>query len=396
MKRVTIKGHAMRSIAGSAGILGFWMVAPESLRVVGQASGYGWQALLFMMLFLVLVLSSVISRRAIQNQSTPRFLQIMTLVGALATTLYGTTGMLVTAGFTFNEVFYYRFPNFGFAFLVLFGVVVVQLLTERTRMYFQTMSVGLVILVILVITILGFMQLETSSYSELPVATNSFMGLLPLIYIYLSLDENPAITEPETEEKTVIGVITGIAILLSCWMIVSFYTVGSDRLFASSIPYMNTAKSVLGQSGRLLMGGAVIIGVAGAVCGLFTLSRTKIQLIYPASLIRYRFMIPLILALIISVMLMVGVAGSQFIETYIETSILFWLISSAIVLIYQSIKDSLLFVRFVGLTSGLAYLTSSYILFTRIDEYKPGLILIGVLGSCAIIATLLTRRYQTS
>jgi len=55
---------------------------------------------------------------------------ILSLGSRVAFTVCAATGLLATAGFTFNEVFVYWFPNFGFAFLLL-GVLLAANLIGR-------------------------------------------------------------------------------------------------------------------------------------------------------------------------------------------------------------------------------------------------------------------------
>jgi hypothetical protein len=96
---------------------------------------------------------------------------------------------------------------------------------------------------------------------------------------------------------------------------------------------MLVAREILGEPGRILMGIAVICGSCAAVNALFHLATGALaELAYrhllpghpPGRLRRRRFVF--LFGLMIGALLMGGLAGHDSIETYIEASLLLWLL----------------------------------------------------------------------
>ncbi len=95
---------------------------------------------------------------------------------------------------------------------------------------------------------------------------------------------------------------------------------------------MLVAREIAGQPGRLLMGGAVIAGVAGAVNGLFLMTgRSLVDLaghgLLPELAGRPVMMrvYPVLFSGLVGVCLMTGLAGHEILEALIEAALLLWL-----------------------------------------------------------------------
>jgi amino acid transporter len=113
----------------------------------------------------------------------------------------------------------------------------------------------------------------------------------------------------------------------------SLQHVGGERLAGSTIPHMTAAREILGQPGRLIMGVAVISSTCALVNMLFHMvTNTLAELAErnllpghpPGRLKRRRFV--LVITLIISALLMGGLAGYEVLETYIQAALILWLL----------------------------------------------------------------------
>jgi len=113
----------------------------------------------------------------------------------------------------------------------------------------------------------------------------------------------------------------------------SLQYVPAGQLLASTTPHLLVAREILGEPGRILMGCLIISTTCGAVNALFHLaSSTLVELaernLLPGhtSTAGKRKIFVLLFALIIGALLMGGLAGHDIIETYIQASLLLWLL----------------------------------------------------------------------
>ena len=74
--------------------------------------------------------------------------------------IFLSTGLLVSSGFVFNEVFLYWFPNFGFAFILLGVLLCLQFLPNKAVLYLQIGFAGVPILGFLILIIAGIIQTD--------------------------------------------------------------------------------------------------------------------------------------------------------------------------------------------------------------------------------------------
>jgi hypothetical protein len=126
---------------------------------------------------------------------------VLLLSGRLTTALMGVAILAVSAGFLFNEIFLFWFPNFAFAYLMIAGAAFVQLLnqaaSERTQIFFSGLAAtGLILLIFI-----GLAQEPTLSAAPSPVqrpielhafgaAMYLFIGF-DLIYLSPTIKQNP-------------------------------------------------------------------------------------------------------------------------------------------------------------------------------------------------------------
>lgn len=266
------------------------------------------------------------------------------LASRLALTVGLSTGVLVTAGFVFNETFLYWFPNFGFAFLCLAVVVLVHLsgydMAEKTQLILLVTAVaGLTLL-----TAIGFWPRPaqaafgpaTLSGVGLPTILS---GLLLFVGFDLGIHRSDQVQGAATITTTMLMVLGLTVIVLGLWGTVSLVFVSADRLAESFIPYTLAARGIGGQSGRILMGVVLIAGTLCAVSALFSaVGRTAASLAQLEMLPKWcrgskrRNVLPTILvAVVVAVMMAGGFAGTPKLERFIQAGFLLWLLNAAMV-----------------------------------------------------------------
>ena len=252
------------------------------------------------------------------------------------------TGILATAGFVFNEVFVYWFPNFAFAFILLGFLLTINLLGQPVSEKFQVIFVMVAVLGLLILSVIGLTGLGNtpSTYKEAGLAFNIRAGLTGLL-LFVGFDLAGLFNNgnPVKLVKSMVAGIVLVGVVFSLWGLVSVNYVSLEKLADTTIPYTVAARKILGQGGRIIIGVVVLAGICSAVNVLLAgVSRMIIGMadkdLLPAFLVlfRDRAAIPLILLTTgITVMMALGMAGSPSLEVYIRAGLLFWLLNYAVV-----------------------------------------------------------------
>ncbi len=285
------------------------------------------------------------------------------LLTRLTAVIFLSTGLLVSSGFVFNEVFLYWFPNFAFAFILLGFLIVLQFLTKKTVLFFQSGFVGICLICFLILITAGLIQMDPFSFSSrekinfIPahISLNMifksmvlFIGFEMGLYISASSDSSF-----ETKGKTVFSAIIFMAVLFMAWGVLSITCLPLEKLSHTSIPHILTAKKILGASGRFLMGTMIIFGSLAVIHGLFTLISQQVSDRFEGqnktSYFKKPGMIISCSGLIIAALMAGGMAGSEKLETYISGSLILWLISYSFISFHflKSFKNPIFFLIFV-------------------------------------------------
>ncbi len=269
------------------------------------------------------------------------------------------TGLLVSSGFVFNEVFIYWFPNFGFAFIMLGLLLSLQFLPNKAVLYLQIGFAGIPILGFLILIIAGIIQTDQLAHFkpwDMDTSINS-MGFntyfLPLLF-FIGFDLGFTICNKSDQKypgkyNVLFATVIFMCILFVLWGYVSLKYVPAEKLINTSIPHMIAAKNILGDPGRFIMGVIVISGSLAAVHALFTIiSKQSSLLLKIARLpenIKVAKIIIIFLALIIAGMMAGGMAGEEELETFIRASLILWLISYAMMSLSHMIIRINLFLK---------------------------------------------------
>lgn len=352
-----------------------WMLCPESLVSASKAAGIGgWLAPL------VLAAAATISYfAAALAQPHPEtgpatgmihLLHASTnLAAKTALVIFIPTGVLVTAGFTFNETFLYWFPNFGFSGILLAALLLLHLIgnsaVERSQQLFTLLTTICLSIIILsgIFADSAFTAKTLQPVNTLPspqqVLSLFFGGLL--FFLVGLQSQNRQLTSLQ-----LFFIFSAGALLLILWQLVAINQIAQEKLTTSTIPYILIAREILGQEGRIIMGIAIISGTSAVVnyfMHLATSSYSKLMGDFSSFFLTKTEMTRRSMAVFFSVTIgfcmATGLAGEQHLEGYIYGSLLLWLLHTGIETAISAPGRR----RTLSITNIFRYMTSSIFFF---------------------------------
>ncbi len=333
----------MKSHLIITGLILAWLVTPESLVLLGKASGVSGMLVIIPLLFGVILAcfsaALIHDKRLGRDGKCDEFKLLSAAYGrAFATTivmsgrvpmlLFASTGMLVSAGFAFNEIFAYWFPNFLFASFLLLMISVLNIFDEKYALHGQLFFVGLSFIGIVILIIMGIgSRAQADTLTLLPSHDLTFSSFGIVFLLFLGFDFY------RTNEKGVAPVIVTLTagfLLLAGWGMLTVGFLSPENLAESSVSYLLVAREVGGDIGRHIMGGIVICGALSGVNGLFiVIRRTFVGMAEEGMLpkvISLGWPVTIFFAIFIEAMMMTGFAGEEILETQIRASLLLWLL----------------------------------------------------------------------
>jgi hypothetical protein len=325
----------MRIILATLGTSYFWLFSPESLVIITHAAAQ--EPVLFSLALTLLSLLVVAGVRIIRmgvarptlypgGGQAAALVQASGLGGIVGTALFASTGLLVTAGFTFNEVFLYYFPNFGFAYLLLGISMTVHLVFTGHVRKFQAILVGLILCCLLGLTIYGFFIAVQEPGLSIGYQSPGQLPLLALVFIFAGFEQVSVDQTPMSGHRRAV-LFGSVMFALLGWMVIAGLQVAPQKLAFSTVPYMTASAGIAGQIGRLIMGVAIVCGSLAACSGLFMFSRDYVGRIIPGgSRIAVDRVLVIGLAIAIGIAMAIGLAGESRLEIYIRGSLTLWLI----------------------------------------------------------------------
>lgn len=321
-----------------------WILSPDVLVRLGKGLGSG-QTLFLAALALSAVVAGIAAQiihhpalRAAGDSSRLLTLglgrlpaMVIILASRICLVLLLPTGLLVTAGYTFNEVFVYWFPNFGFSFILLALVTALHLIGERSARAIQVLWAGLALVALAALCLLGLAGLAGGP----PVSVDTGLNLqvstsLGGLLLFLGYD-NAGSARGDPRLPAVIALLVSL-LLFVVWGLLSLQYAPAAKLAVADLPHMLIARQIAGTPGRWLMGIAVIAGVVGAVSGLFTLACRALADLADRDLLPghgprpfQRRIYVVLFAVLIAGLLLSGLAGHASLEIYVQAALLLWL-----------------------------------------------------------------------
>jgi hypothetical protein len=259
----------------------------------------------------------------------------LALAAYLLTALAGSTGMLVTAGFTFNETFLYWFPNFAFAFLLLGGVVLIHLGGAK---WVQAAQRGFIAVTLGALLLLTAVALNASG-GELPMASGPYPAghaWAPLLLLFVGIDLvrlDSSVKQEDFQQVMVIAVLSA-ALFFAFWGWAAVGLVPLQRLAETTIAPVLIAKPAWGQWGRYTMGLVTIAGTLAAVNALFAINAVTIRNTLNKNFSGRRtpdVAIVVILGIATAAAMAFGAAGAEGIDVALRAGMVLWVVHYALV-----------------------------------------------------------------
>jgi amino acid transporter len=313
------------------------ILSPEMLRLLGNTAGASGLSILAAIAMATIIYALMVSAME-QNHTAPLMANaygpvttlVASLTGRVMFTATATAALVVTSGFIFNEVFYYRFPNFAFAYLLLAAVLVINLFGAKAVMRIQGALVLITLLCLGVLIIKGLI-----SFEHMPLDKKPFMPSLGpetfaiAILLFIGFETAGIIEEGNKKAMIIALVIAGT--ILALWAVVSLMHVAPGKLSRTSIPFTIAARNIMGDTGRYLIGTAAITGSAAAVTTMLmglkhmVIKLVKIEVLPP---IAARYNIPALMgAMGAAGIMMAGFAGHDELKTAIRAGMILWALS---------------------------------------------------------------------
>lgn len=320
-----------------------WTFSPEALVIAGNVSGQlGF--LILPSLVAVAVLFGVCSRllrtAGLPSTADREFLILqkgygsiaattLSLAACLPLTILAGTALLVTAGYTFNEVFLYWFPNFAFSFLLLALLTILHFFRKEYARWLQLCFIGLAMGGLLLLALSGILSAD-KTVPATPEQSPDFSFSSASLLLLLFIGHDPS---PEQKGKLLPPALAVGFLIVFLWILVSLKHVPQERLATSTIPYMTAARSILGEPGRRLMGLTILSGTCGAINGLMLLCRHTVEILIEAKTIpnvfssrQQRWLLPSFLAAAITTCMATGLAGDILLEALLRSALILWLL----------------------------------------------------------------------
>ena len=311
----------------------------------GKTGLTGCLALVFAACFYLLLISRLKKTAFFRGPEKRGFIRLAGTGARILALVFLATGVLVSSGFAFNEIFVYWFPNFGFAFLLLGILCALQFLNRKKVYWIQVVFFSIAAAGLLVLTAAGLIRpntVEVSLFQAVPlgdaVSRPAILFLTFLLFVGFDFGygaEEKKGLEPAGSTGFAVIFITFVFIL---WGLVMLSHVPAQKLSETAIPHLIAARKIWGDTGRIIMGLTIIFGSLAGIHALFTdiVHRVKDlagRKIIPEKLNRPKTVI-ILLTLTTGLMMGLGLAGSEVLETLIRFSLILWFLSHVTVWLY--------------------------------------------------------------
>jgi len=330
----------------TAGLVLTWIMTPESLVLAGKISGISGSmsaAVLAGAVVLCLIINFVIrppahvgsggfSDHEVLQSAFGKIISLAMIVcGRLPILFFASTAMLVSAGFAFNEIYVYWFPNFLFASILLFIITVVNIFGERTALKLQSVLVfisaaGLAIILLMAAGAEPAVLEIEAGQGVAPRITPLLQGISLALLCCLGFDFSRS---GESNLVVSLSLLFGGVVLVFWAQQLSHY-VDTRHLLESGISYILLAREAGGDVGRHIMGVAVISGASAGVNGLMIISRRSLV---RASAERGKtrkkrggWLLLVVFGVVIEIMMLTGFAGEEILDSQVRAALLLWLL----------------------------------------------------------------------
>ncbi|TKB11725.1 hypothetical protein [Desulforhopalus sp. IMCC35007] len=386
-----------------------WLVSPESLVIVSRAAGTGgWLAppALAAAATLCYCTAALVQRLPVTRPAIRIILILQAgtdLAAKTALVIFIPTGVLVTAGFTFNETFLYWFPNFAFSAILLAALLILHLAgntaVERSQQIFTLLTVTCLSIIILSGLFTGGGHLDKTVQMDHPLPQSQHLISLffgGLLFFLGGL-------QPQKRQLTSLQlffIFCGATSLLILWQTVAMSYIPHAKLASSTIPYILVGREILGQEGRIIIGIATISGTCAVVnyfLHLATSTHTQLMGEFSSLFVTKPQMTRRAMAAIfsaaIAVCMATGLAGEQHLEHYIYGALLLWLLNTGIETVLRVRGNHSTFsitTIFCYMTSCIFFMAFIYFVITYNDSTSLLIFITLALGLGSLLAAVMS------
>ena len=351
-------GRLMEHLFPIAAAMGL-LVSPEGLIILGNAAGRAGRGLFYVLMGAGLLhMTTATAYQRIYAQY-PGPIGEIRLIGKawsllpalcvsafarLIAAVFASTALLATAGYVFNEVFLYWFPNLGFSFCLLGLLLILNLSGMRGAATGQVLFIGLALGGLLFLSVAGLLEWGSppAPMPDGPTPMADFpRTALACLLLLIGFDLAAyAVVEEGNPARAMMVAVLLAGLTFSIWGWVSAAYVPAERLSGTSIPHVRAARAVLGETGRIWMGMIALAGTCAAVNALLMATARMMAMMADEGLLP-PFLAKgkdettvgvLVLAAAVAAMLGSGMAGEPILEVYMKAGLCFWLLHYSLIL----------------------------------------------------------------
>ncbi len=348
-------------LAATAWVTGL-MVSPEVLAILGGIAGragFTFAGLLVVALVFHLINAEMYVRlgtdypepggeaRLIREALGPLPALTVPLCARAGLAVFIATGMLFSADVIFNEVLFSGFPPYTVAFSLLGLVVLINVMGHDMAEKGQVLFVGVAMAGLLLLSLAGLIRggwsgtigegTDMGMNGSIAVTAHLlllFVGFDNLIFTrsrFLRAQENPLV-------YIGIGMVTA-AILFCLWGLASLLNISTVVLAETHAPHLLAARTILGATGGVIMGGVVLAGVCAGINAVFAATARMMVGMAEEELLPRGFRqggnrapVPfLVLAAVTGLFMVTGLGGSTALDTLIRAGFMLWLLNYGVV-----------------------------------------------------------------
>lgn len=320
------------------------MMSPRGLAAAGNGTGIGGVA--FLGVLALAAFASIVTARNMESLGTGKVRLTRAdnfVFGFLdSARLFTLTVMAVSwlgiAGYAVNEIFFLWFPNLGASFLILALAVIACIIADENGMDVFTICLTLGFCAFLYVAVMSTQPADSGAgYPTVvpgmisPVVPESLISSGPFgwlqllflsVFVFIGFDLPLAF---ENRARRAIPAVLLALLAFAAFGWAALLLDSPDRLAETTVPHLLMAGQGLGELGRCLVGGAVILISLAGVLGFFMLAGKRIESVLTEDYRKYATKgAAVLIAIIIGVLLATGWAGEDALESFISAGLCFW------------------------------------------------------------------------